>query len=149
MCSELCSQYLYLKYNSALSCIPHKNTIKYSFSQIANVLLHNKSKWDTGTELIDDDLDERALLSERRPILVVCYTNHALDQFLEGIHHFHPQGIVRIGGRSQSEVLKACGLSELRHKMRKVMLVDNFLRDWTVAEKRGRFNLQPRDLNNC
>jgi len=24
----------------------------------------------------------------RRPILVVCYTNHALDQFLEGILQF-------------------------------------------------------------
>ena len=87
-------------------------------------MLHNKSKWDTGTELLDDDRDERLLLSERRPILVVCYTNHALDQFLEGIHKFHPQGIVRIGGRSQSEVMKACGLSELKHKMHKVRLVD-------------------------
>ena len=85
--------------------------------------MHNKSKWDTGTELLDDDLDERLLLSERRPILVVCYTNHALDQFLEGIHQFHPKGIVRIGGRSQSEVMNAYGLSELKRKMHKVRLV--------------------------
>ena len=85
--------------------------------------MHNKSKWDTGTDQFDDD-DERMLLSERRPILVVCYTNHALDQFLEGIHDFHPQGIVRIGGRSQSEVMKACCLSEKKHKMHKVRLVD-------------------------
>jgi len=26
----------------------------------------------------------------KTPILVVCYTNHALDQFLEGILEFHP-----------------------------------------------------------
>ena len=83
------------------------------------MLLHNKGKWDTGTELLDD-MDERLLLSERRPILVVCYTNHALDQFLEGIHKFHPKGIVRIGGRSKSEVMKACSLSELKHRMHKV-----------------------------
>ncbi|XP_068745966.1 NFX1-type zinc finger-containing protein 1-like isoform X2 [Montipora capricornis] len=87
--------------------------------KIANVLLHNKSKWDTGTEHLDGDIDERYLLSERRPILVVCYTNHALDQFLEGIHKLHPQGIVRVGGRSQSEVMQACSLSELKHKMHK------------------------------
>ena len=93
--------------------------VVYCLPQIANVLLHNKGKWDTGTELLDD-MDERLLLSERRPILVVCYTNHALDQFLEGIHKFHPKGIVRIGGRSKSEVMKACSLSELKHRMHKV-----------------------------
>ena len=83
-------------------------------------MLHNKAKWDTGTELLDDDMDERLLLSERRPILVVCMTNHALDQFLEGIHKFHPKGIVRIGGRSKSAVMRTCSLSELKHKMHKV-----------------------------
>ena len=93
--------------------------VVYCLPQIANVLLHNKGKWDTGTELLDD-MDERLLLSERRPILVVCLTNHALDQFLEGIHKFHPKGIVRIGGRSKSEVMKACSLSELKHRMHKV-----------------------------
>ena len=28
----------------------------------------------------------------KKPILVVCYTNHALDQFLEGILDFCPSG---------------------------------------------------------
>lgn len=37
------------------------------------------------------------------PILVLCHTNHALDQFLEGILKFEPR-VVRVGGRSQSEV---------------------------------------------
>lgn len=90
--------------------------------QIANVLLHNKLKWDTGTELLGDDDDEAHAVPQRRPILVVCYTNHALDQFLEGIHKFHPEGIVRIGGRSQSEIMKTCSLSELKHKMHKVKI---------------------------
>ena len=79
-------------------------------------------KWDTGTELIDDDRDDAPPVSERRPILIVCYTNHALDQFLEGIHKFHPEGIVRVGGRSQSEIMKACSLSELKHQMHKVKI---------------------------
>jgi cold shock CspA family protein len=52
----------------------------------------------------------RALLENRNmrpraPILVVCYTNHALDQFLEGVLQFE-DNIVRIGSRSKSEGLK-------------------------------------------
>lgn len=39
------------------------------------------------------------------PILIVCYTNHALDQFLEGMLKF-TQKIVRVGGQSRSEVMK-------------------------------------------
>nr|XP_046239135.1 NFX1-type zinc finger-containing protein 1 [Scatophagus argus] len=49
------------------------------------------------------------------PMLVVCYTNHALDQFLEGIHKFLQEGIVRVGGRSNSEILKRFNLRELTH----------------------------------
>ncbi|XP_043946062.1 NFX1-type zinc finger-containing protein 1 [Protopterus annectens] len=52
----------------------------------------------------------------RYPILVVCYTNHALDQFLEGIHKFLDKGIVRVGGRSSSEILKQFTLRDLRTK---------------------------------
>ncbi|XP_033009836.1 LOW QUALITY PROTEIN: NFX1-type zinc finger-containing protein 1 [Lacerta agilis] len=51
---------------------------------------------------------------EETPILVVCYTNHALDQFLEGIQAFHPTGIVRVGSRSNSEKLKPFTLQQLR-----------------------------------
>eukprot|EP00928_Gymnodinium_smaydae_P029320 TRINITY_DN2210_c0_g1_i1.p1 TRINITY_DN2210_c0_g1~~TRINITY_DN2210_c0_g1_i1.p1 ORF type:complete len:1618 (+),score=446.07 TRINITY_DN2210_c0_g1_i1:549-5402(+) len=46
------------------------------------------------------------------PILVVCYTNHALDQFLEGIFKFNER-IARIGSRSKSECLKDRNLKEL------------------------------------
>ncbi|KAK6982966.1 NFX1-type zinc finger-containing protein 1 [Biomphalaria glabrata] len=48
------------------------------------------------------------------PILVVCYTNHALDQFLEGILEFCSEGIVRVGGRSSSKLLENYNLRELR-----------------------------------
>ncbi|XP_072308696.1 NFX1-type zinc finger-containing protein 1-like [Eucyclogobius newberryi] len=67
--------------------------------KIAHALLTNQSLWRVNT-----------------PILVVCYTNHALDQFLEGIHKFLPDGIVRVGGRSNSEILKQFNLRELAHK---------------------------------
>ncbi|XP_063071469.1 NFX1-type zinc finger-containing protein 1 isoform X2 [Engraulis encrasicolus] len=65
--------------------------------KIAQALLDNHSAWGRGS-----------------PMLVVCYTNHALDQFLEGIHKFLEKGIVRVGGRSSSEALKRFALRELR-----------------------------------
>lgn len=57
---------------------------------------------------------------EGGPILVVCYTNHALDQFLEGIHAFHPEGIVRVGGRSNSETIQECSLAKIKQTRREV-----------------------------
>ncbi|XP_070815806.1 NFX1-type zinc finger-containing protein 1 [Chaetodon trifascialis] len=69
--------------------------------KIAQALLTNQDLW-RGT-------------SGSAPMLVVCYTNHALDQFLEGIHEFLKEGIVRVGGRSNSEILKRFNLRELTH----------------------------------
>lgn len=47
-------------------------------------------------------------------MVVVCYTNHALDSFLELILPHLPtdkkNGLVRVGGRSKSEKLKECSL---------------------------------------
>ena len=53
------------------------------------------------------------------PILVVCYTNHALDQFLEGIHTFCDANIVRVGGRSSNETLEPFLLKNIRKERRK------------------------------
>ena len=53
------------------------------------------------------------------PILVVCYTNHALDQFLEGIHVFCKANIVRVGGRSSNETLEPFLLKNIRRKRRR------------------------------
>lgn len=61
--------------------------------------------------------------NDNSPILVVCYTNHALDQFLEGIHGFMKTGIVRVGGRSKNEKMKGFLLSELRRKVRDMRTV--------------------------
>jgi hypothetical protein len=47
------------------------------------------------------------------PVLCVCYTNHALDQFLEGLLKSGVDKIVRVGGRSKSEQLKRFNLAEL------------------------------------
>ncbi|KAF9161285.1 hypothetical protein DFQ26_004686 [Actinomortierella ambigua] len=62
---------------------------------LMRVLLHNAKNMNCG------------------PILCICFTNHALDQFLE---HLLDQGIthlVRIGSRSQSQKLQKYALGEL------------------------------------
>lgn len=54
--------------------------------RIVEVLLANTTEW---------------------PILIVCHTNHALDQFLEGILKFcNGKELIRIGGKSQSPALE-------------------------------------------
>lgn len=62
--------------------------------------------------------NRREIDSVEGPILVVCYSNHALDQFLEGILDFCPKGIVRVGGRSKSERLEKFNLKELTRNQR-------------------------------
>ncbi|XP_067947233.1 NFX1-type zinc finger-containing protein 1-like [Watersipora subatra] len=57
---------------------------------------------------------ERELLCPDRVLnqmLIVCYTNHALDQFLEGMLYFCPlKYMIRVGSRSKNEVLGQCNL---------------------------------------
>ncbi|XP_077984204.1 NFX1-type zinc finger-containing protein 1-like [Glandiceps talaboti] len=52
------------------------------------------------------------------PILVICYTNHALDQFLEGLLDFLQDGIIRIGGRCNSQRLFQFRLKNIRDRIR-------------------------------
>lgn len=79
----------------------------------------------------------------RSPILVMCLTNHALDQFLEGIlkipyKHAAPH-LIRVGSRSQSKELAKLNLVEVRKnvvlpsdvyhdKKRAELMVKNFSR---------------------
>ncbi|XP_033114446.1 NFX1-type zinc finger-containing protein 1-like isoform X2 [Anneissia japonica] len=77
--------------------------------KIVHALLHNRECWT-----IDG---VRAEVKES-PIFVVCYTNHALDQFLEGIYSFQRDSIVRVGGRSSSETLKKFNITNLRQESR-------------------------------
>ena len=70
--------------------------------KVARALLANKDIWSAHVA--------------KQALLVVCYTNHALDQFLCGIHSFYKEGrIVRIGGRSSSDEMKQHGIKTLFH----------------------------------
>ncbi|CAO3568680.1 unnamed protein product [Mortierella alpina] len=62
---------------------------------IMRVLLHNKDKMRCG------------------PIVCICYTNHALDQFLEHLLDKGITSIARIGSRSKSERLEQYNLESL------------------------------------
>ncbi|XP_038210049.1 NFX1-type zinc finger-containing protein 1-like [Zerene cesonia] len=46
-------------------------------------------------------------------LLIICYTNHALDQFLDAILRITPS-VVRIGGQSRMESMKKLNLNERR-----------------------------------
>ncbi|KAJ0417154.1 hypothetical protein BJY00DRAFT_325758 [Aspergillus carlsbadensis] len=66
--------------------------------QIARCLLGNKERFDLG------------------PLLCVCYTNHALDQFLTELKKFGITRIVRIGSRSQSEDMEFLSLDAYKKR---------------------------------
>ncbi|XP_047991691.1 NFX1-type zinc finger-containing protein 1-like isoform X2 [Leguminivora glycinivorella] len=48
-------------------------------------------------------------------MLVICYTNHALDQFLEALLPI-TRSLARIGGRSRNEALNEFNINNLRRK---------------------------------
>lgn len=68
--------------------------------KIVQTLLHNKQYWAGAS---------------KRPILAICYTNHALDQFLEGILKFTDK-VVRIGSQSKCEALDRLNLREWKKR---------------------------------
>ena len=95
--------------------------------KLVQAFLHNRTVWDP---------------LKNSPILVVCYTNHALDQFLEDIvdvytqEKFTPPDIVRVGGRCKNE------------KLSKFVLAAKVL---AVREERslpGSLHKQSRDARN-
>ena len=86
--------------------------------KIAKALLHNKTVWCNRNTANN--------LPVNSPMLVVCYTNHALDQFLERIQSFHKNDILRVGGRSTSSVLNHCSL---KNKRKGVLMDSTLMRD--------------------
>ena len=99
--------------------------------RIAKALLANKSVWRRRRQERNNEANTKTRGNLRKnearkkpeipsPILIVCYTNHALDQFLEGILQI-TQNVVRVGSRSKSESLERFNL-----KARKKMTKESF-----------------------
>ncbi|PKY21705.1 hypothetical protein RhiirB3_525223 [Rhizophagus irregularis] len=72
----------------------------------------------TGKTVVGVQLMKVLLAKENRktkigPILAICFTNHALDQFLEHLLDENITKIVRLGSRSKSEKIKDYSLDEI------------------------------------
>ncbi|XP_013401833.1 NFX1-type zinc finger-containing protein 1-like [Lingula anatina] len=71
-------------------------------------------------QLLLQNGDKRHNSTSNSQILIICYTNHALDQFLEGIlstsgkHIKRASDMIRVGSRSKSEILKKHSLREIK-----------------------------------
>ena len=95
---EYPKQFISLLDNSQLSAI-HR-CLKYKIGLIQGP--PGTGKTHVGTILAD------ILLQNLKPgaqILVVCFTNHALDSFIEGILKY-TDDVVRIGGRCKNEIVR-------------------------------------------
>lgn len=96
---------------------------------IVNILLNNLWKpartlpvWEEDWVLHEPKrmkFDKQELVDG--PLLILCYTNHALDQFLEGVFEFE-QNIIRYGGRSTSSKLADCSVKQRVKKERRGIL---------------------------
>ncbi|XP_026819027.1 NFX1-type zinc finger-containing protein 1-like [Rhopalosiphum maidis] len=63
-----------------------------------------------------------------KPILVVCYTNHALDQFMEGILSFTNK-VIRIGGQSKSKIIEEYSLRNITRMYKRSITTNRGLRN--------------------
>ena len=70
--------------------------------RITDALIQNQRFWSDG-----------GIIDENSNILLMCYTNHALDQFIEGLVAMGHESIVRVGSRCKSEIVDRYSL---RHK---------------------------------
>ncbi|XP_042904468.1 NFX1-type zinc finger-containing protein 1 [Parasteatoda tepidariorum] len=96
--------------------------------RIVQLLLHNFNK-------------NVSLKLQKSPILIVCYTNHALDQFLEGVSVF-TQKIVRIGGRGKTEALEKFQLLNLKRHLNYKSNIPNSVFDNIQSKQRELFDLR-------
>ena len=77
-----------------------------------------------GLKIVEGLLENRRIWDPHKssPILVMCYTNHALDQFLEGIIDTECCGrkldVIRVGGRCKNEKVDAFNLKKTRKRHR-------------------------------
>ena len=67
----------------------------------------------TGKTYVGGILTSILLQNISSPILIVCYTNHALDQFIEHIMNY-TRKIIRIGGRCNNENVKQFAIKNFR-----------------------------------
>jgi hypothetical protein len=70
-----------------------------------------------GLKIAKTLIENHNIWYKKTPMLVICYTNHALDQFLEGLIAF-TERILRVGGQSKNENLKRFNLRSRNNRFR-------------------------------
>lgn len=80
---------------------------------------------------------------------MICYTNHALDQFLEycisecGL----TKGVVRVGGQSRSENLENFKLAKIKREMRNTRKIDANIHH-RIGDERSRISAIKSQMDN-
>ena len=96
--------------------------------KIIEALLRNAGLWQHALSQCGDLV--------KCPIVVICYTNHALDQFLEGILNLNSEiQIRRIGSHTQSEVISRLNLQEFVRKYCRERRIFNPMRSFLEKQK--------------
>ncbi|KAH3813248.1 NFX1-type zinc finger-containing protein 1-like [Dreissena polymorpha] len=98
--------------------------------QIMKVLLNNNIQWNSKLH---------------SPILIVCFTNHALDQFLERLTDFYDGDIVRVGSRSKCSALENMTLKKYKQQT-KDLKGNIFQMTKDRRRKHGELEIQQRKL---
>ena len=79
--------------------------------KIAQLLVQNSLRVRRAGFRVEDAADTSPPIT---PILCLCYTNHALDQFLESLVEAGMSNVVRVGSKCKRESLASINLSSLR-----------------------------------
>ncbi|CAG2196754.1 unnamed protein product [Mytilus edulis] len=129
--SEESVYFLHLQKSLCLSKV-HLGLVRRTLDcKLLKHYLHNSNQWlqEVSDCQEDEDLQEnnQGHASLLKPyMLVVCYTNHALDQFVEGIVDFLPENlfdgrfprVVRFGRQCKNPKLEQLSIQNVRRKVR-------------------------------
>ena len=85
----------------------------------------------TGKTYVGGILTSILLQNISSPILIVCYTNHALDQFIEHIMNY-TRKIIRIGGRCNNENVKQFAIKNFRGGRKNCMKINKAIEDLCI-----------------
>ena len=116
-------EYLSLRFIKKMSKDIKNGSLDSSQQKAINFTLNNRITLiqgppGTGKTYVGGNITNILLKKVKSPILVVCYTNHALDQFIEHIMEYN-KNIVRIGGRCKNEKIKQFMIKNLRQHYHK------------------------------
>ncbi|CAG9858900.1 unnamed protein product [Phyllotreta striolata] len=88
-----------------------------------------------GLKIAKTLLENSHIWYRKTPMLIICYTNHALDQFLEGLLDTTKE-LIRVGKQSKNEKLEPFNIHNFRRNRRKPDIIQHLR-----AEERKMFSI--------